>query len=114
MRYRVQPQRHFWVEQGATKSRSPPFPGPLLGDFVETTYNVAHWGGKQAADTKQSPERYRLSGFDLLPIAHGVSVGNHVFLAEARSLTKRFDAYPEALEESGFVLHDLFVSDLVL
>jgi hypothetical protein len=41
-------------------------------------------------------------------------VGNHVFLAEARPLTQRFDAYPEALEESGFVLHDLFVSDLVL
>jgi hypothetical protein len=52
MRYRVQPQRRFWVEHGATKSRSPPFPGPLLGDLVETTYNVAHWGGKQAADTK--------------------------------------------------------------
>ncbi len=41
-------------------------------------------------------------------------MGNHVFLAEACSLAQRFDASPEALEESGFVLHDLFVSDLVL
>ena len=38
-------------------------------------------------------------------------MGNHVFLAEARPLTQRLDAPSEALEESGFVLHDLFVSD---
>jgi hypothetical protein len=42
----------FWVVEGATNPRSPPFPRTLLGDFVETTYNVAHWGGKQAADAK--------------------------------------------------------------
>jgi hypothetical protein len=38
-------------------------------------------------------------------------VGNHILLAEARALTQRLNAPPEALEESGFVLHDLFVSD---
>ena len=38
-------------------------------------------------------------------------MGNHILLAEARPLTQRLDAPPEVLEESGFVLHDLFVSD---
>jgi hypothetical protein len=114
MKYLRATAKALWIEQGAPEPRSPSFPRTLLGDFVETPYNVAHWGGKQVADAKQSPERYRLSGFDLLPIAHGVSVGNHILLAEARPLTQCFDAYPEALEESGFVLHDLFVSDLVL
>ena len=41
-------------------------------------------------------------------------MGNHVFLAEARPLAQRLDATPEALKESRFVLHDLFVSDRVL
>ena len=88
-------------------------PRTLL-DVVETTNNITHWDSKQAADAKQRPERYGLSGFDLLPIAHGVSVGNHILLAEARPLTQRPNAPAKALEESGFVLHDLFVSDLGL
>ena len=38
-------------------------------------------------------------------------MGNHILLAEAPSLTQRLNAPAKALEESGFVLHDLFVSD---
>lgn len=41
-------------------------------------------------------------------------MSNHVFLAEARPLTERPNAPAKALEESGFILHDLFVSDPVL
>ena len=99
------------LELGSTTPPSPPSPGTLLWNIVEPTHNVAHWGGEQAADAKQSPKRYGLSGFDLLPIAYGVSVGNHVFLAEPRPLTQSFDARSQGLEESALVLHDLFVSD---
>lgn len=93
---------------------SPASPGTFLRDFVEITHNVAHWGGKQATDAKESSERYGLPGFDLLPIAHGVSVGNHIFLTEPGILTQCLDATSQALEESGFVLHELFVSVSVL
>src|SRR5580692_930900 len=39
----------------------------LLANIVEAPHNVAHRNGEQAADAKQRPERYGLSGFDLLP-----------------------------------------------
>ncbi len=100
--------------QAAVDTRSAPSPRTLLRHPVETTHNVTHWDGEQAADAKQGPERYGLSGFDLLPIPYGVSVGNHIFLAKPGPLTQRLDACSQALEESGFVLHDLFVSDPVL
>jgi hypothetical protein len=67
-------------------------PRTLPRNIVEITHNVAHWGGEQAADAKQCAECYGLSGFDLLPIPYGVSVGNHVFLAVPRALAQRSDA----------------------
>jgi hypothetical protein len=90
--------------------RSSSSPRTLL-DVVKTANDITHWDGKQAADAKQCPKRYGLSGFDLLPIAHGVSVGNHVFLAIPCALTQRLDARSQSVEECGFVLHVPFVSD---
>jgi hypothetical protein len=94
-----------------SNSHSPSSSRTPLANIVEAPHNIAHRNGEQAADAKQRPERYGLSGFDLLPIAHGVSVGDHVFLAIPCALTQRLDARSQSYEECGFVLHVLFVSD---
>lgn len=99
----MQPLSAAWIRLSSS-------PRTLL-DVVETTNNIPHWDSKEAADAKQRPERYGLSGFDLLPVAHGVSVGNHVFLAIACALTQRLDARSQSFEKCGFVLHVPFVSD---
>ena len=43
--------------------------GTLLGNTVEITHNVAHWGDEQNGKCELSAVRYGFSGLDFLPIA---------------------------------------------
>jgi hypothetical protein len=79
-------------------------------NFVEPTHDIIHWGRKQAANAKQSAQCYRLAGFDLLPIAHGVSVRKHIFLAVPSPFAQLSDPRSQSFEKVGLIPHTVFLN----
>jgi len=83
----------------------------LVYASIKSVNNARCLDSKCFTDSKKSSYCNWPASFDLLPVARGKSMADHVFLRVAMRLAEFFDPNSESTKELAFINHRTYLED---